>query len=85
MLRELQAVTPALKSISLDTSLSESVRKQADAILVLAHKPTASPEFRSGVMSMPAYWRTRGDTGLIAGGYAALTNIGADELHDFVH
>ena len=49
MLRELQAVTPALKSIALDTSLSESVRKQAEAILVLARKPNGSPEFRSGL------------------------------------
>jgi hypothetical protein len=47
MLRELQAVTPALKSIALDSSLSESVRKQAQAILVLARKPNASPEFQS--------------------------------------
>jgi hypothetical protein len=49
MLRELQAVTPALKSIALDSSLSESVRKQAQAILVLAHKPNASPEFQSRI------------------------------------
>ena len=48
MLRELQAVTPALKSIALDNSLSESVRKQAQAILVLARKP-AAPEFQSRV------------------------------------
>jgi hypothetical protein len=47
MLRELQAVTPALKSIALDSTLSESVRKQAQAILVLAHKPNATPEFQS--------------------------------------
>lgn len=46
MLRELQAVTPALKSIALDASLSDGVRKQAEAILVLAHKP-ASPDFQS--------------------------------------
>ena len=46
MLRELQAVTPALKSIALDNSLSESVRKQAQAILVLARKPNISPEFQ---------------------------------------
>ena len=49
MLRELQAVTPALKSIALDNRLSESVRKQAEAILVLAHKPNASPDFQSGL------------------------------------
>jgi hypothetical protein len=49
MLRELQAVTPALKSIALDSTLSESVRKQAQAILVLAHKPNASPEFQSRI------------------------------------
>src|SRR5436305_1679448 len=47
MLRELQAVTPALKSIALDPSLSENVRKQAQAILVLARKPNATPEFQS--------------------------------------
>jgi hypothetical protein len=45
----LQAVTPALKSIALDSTLSESVRKQAQAILVLAHKPNASPEFQSRI------------------------------------
>jgi len=50
MLRELQAVTPALKSIALDKSLNESVRKQAEAILVLARKPNASPEFQSRVV-----------------------------------
>ncbi len=50
MLRELQAVTPALKSIALDSSLSESVRNQAESILALAHKPSASPEFRSGLV-----------------------------------
>jgi hypothetical protein len=49
MLRELQAVTPALKSIALDSSLSESVRKQAQAILVLARKPNASPELQSRI------------------------------------
>ena len=50
MLRELQAVTPAIKSIALDNSLSDSVRKQAEAILVLARKTNASPEFRSGLL-----------------------------------
>jgi hypothetical protein len=59
MLRELQAVTPALKSIALDTSLSESVRKQAEAILVLARKPNASPEFRSGLAARSIYWKTQ--------------------------
>ena len=47
MLRELQAVTPALKSIALDNSLSESVREQAEAILVLARKPSTSPDFQT--------------------------------------
>jgi len=47
MLRELQAVTPAIKSIALDSNLSESVRKQAQAILVLARKPNVAPEVRS--------------------------------------
>jgi hypothetical protein len=55
MLRELQAVTPALKSIASDKSLSDRVRKQAEAILVLAHKPNASPDFQSGVIGAPAY------------------------------
>ena len=50
MLRELQAVTPALKSIALDSSLSESVRKQAETILVLARKPNPLPDSRSGLM-----------------------------------
>lgn len=47
MLRELQAVTPALKSIALDNSLSESVREQAEAILVLARKPSTTPDFQT--------------------------------------
>jgi hypothetical protein len=85
MLRELQAVTPALKSIALDKSLSDSVRKQAEAILVLAHKPNASPDFQSGVISPPAYWRTQIDAALIAGSDAALTNVGADEFNYFIH
>jgi len=38
LLRELQAVTPALKSITSDPSLSESVRKRAEAILALVRK-----------------------------------------------
>jgi hypothetical protein len=49
MLRELQAVAPALKSIALDNSLTESVRKEAEAILVLAHK-SASPAFQSELL-----------------------------------
>ena len=49
MLRELQAVTPALKSIALDSSLSESVRKQAETILVLARKPNPLPDSSSGI------------------------------------
>ncbi len=85
MLRELQAVTPALKSIALDTSLSESVRKQAEAILVLAHKPNALPEFQSGVTSRPGYWRPQIDATLIARSDAALMNVGADEFYDFIH
>lgn len=85
MLRELQAVTPALKSIALDKTLSDSVRKQAEAILVLAHKPNASPDFQSGVISAPAYWRTRIDAALIAGSDATLTNVGADEFNYFIH
>jgi hypothetical protein len=38
LLRELQAVTPALRSIVSDASLSESVRKHAEAILALVRK-----------------------------------------------
>jgi hypothetical protein len=38
LLRELQAVTPALRSIASDASLSESVRKHALAILALVRK-----------------------------------------------
>jgi hypothetical protein len=38
LLRELQAVTPALKSITSDASLSENVRKHAEAILALVRK-----------------------------------------------
>jgi hypothetical protein len=38
LLRELQAVTPALRSIASDASLSESVRKHAEAILALVRK-----------------------------------------------
>jgi hypothetical protein len=38
LLRELQAVTPALRSIASDPSLSESVRKHAEAILALVRK-----------------------------------------------
>lgn len=38
LLRELQAVTPALRSIASDASLSESVRKHALAILGLVRK-----------------------------------------------
>jgi len=37
-LRELQAVTPALKSIAADASLSETVRKHAEAILAMVRK-----------------------------------------------
>jgi hypothetical protein len=58
MLRELQAVTPALKSIALDARLGESVRKQAEAILVLAHRPNASPDFRSGLAAPSFNWKT---------------------------
>lgn len=38
LLRELQAVTPALRNIASDASLSESVRKHAEAILALVRK-----------------------------------------------
>ena len=38
LLRELQAVTPALRSIASDASLSESVRKHAEAILAFVRK-----------------------------------------------
>jgi hypothetical protein len=38
MLRELQAATPALKVIALDKTLTESVRKRAEAILALMRK-----------------------------------------------
>jgi hypothetical protein len=38
LLRELQAVSPALRSIASDASLSESVRKHAEAILALVRK-----------------------------------------------
>jgi hypothetical protein len=38
LLRELHAVTPALRSIASDASLSESVRKHAEAILTLVRK-----------------------------------------------
>ena len=85
MLRELQAVTPALKSIALDTSLSESVRKQAEAILALAHKPNASPDFQTGLISPSAYWDAQIDAVSVAGGDAVLTNVGADEFNDFIH
>jgi hypothetical protein len=84
MLRELQAVTPALKSIALDKSLSESVRKQAAAILVLARKPNATPEFRSGLLPQSVYWKTQ-TAGLAASRDAALMNIGAYEFYDFIH
>ena len=66
MLRELQAVTPALKSIALDTSLSEAVRKQAEAILVLARKPNASPDFRSGLAVPSIYWKTQTRAALVS-------------------
>jgi hypothetical protein len=66
MLRELQAVTPALKSIALDASLSESVRKQAEAILVLARKPNASPEFRSELAAPSIYWKTQIGAALVS-------------------
>lgn len=87
MLRELQAVTPALKSIALDTSLSESVRKQAEAILVLAHKPNVTPDFQSRLVDphRRIYWETQGVVALIARSDAALMNIGADEFNDFIH
>jgi hypothetical protein len=38
LLRELQVVTPALRRIASDASLSESVRKHAEAILALVRK-----------------------------------------------
>ena len=38
LLRELQAVTPALRSIASDASLTERVRKHAEAILALVRK-----------------------------------------------
>lgn len=83
-LRELQAVTPALKSIALDNSLSENVRKQAEAILVLAHKPNVTPDFQSGL----AYRQglvIGTEAALVARGDAALMNVGADEFNDFIH
>lgn len=66
MLRELQAVTPALKSIALDTSLSETVRRQAEAILVLARRPNASPDFRSGLAAPSIYWKTQTRAALVS-------------------
>jgi hypothetical protein len=86
MLRELQAVTPALKSIALDNSLTESVRKEAEAILVLAHKP-ASPAFQSELLDAPrkVYWEMQADGALIARSDAALMNVGANEFDNFIH
>lgn len=49
-LRELQAVTPALKSIALDSSLSESIRTHADALLALARKPNTAPQLQGGTL-----------------------------------
>lgn len=86
MLRELQAVTPALKSIALDNSLTESVRKEAEAILVLAHKP-ASPAFQSELLDPPrrVYWEMQADAALIARSDAALMHVRANEFNDFIH
>jgi hypothetical protein len=84
-LRELQAVTPALKSIALDSSLSESVRKQAQAILVLARKPNASPDFRSGLAVPSIYRETRIDAALPRSSDAVLVHVRANELYDFIH
>ncbi len=83
-LRELQAVTPALKSIALDNSLSENVRKQAEAILVLAHKPNVTPDFQSG-LAYPQGLVIGTEAALVARGDAALMNVGADEFNDFIH
>jgi hypothetical protein len=85
MLRELQAVTPALKSIALDTSLSESVRKQAEAILVLAHKPNMTPDSQSGLCrpATSGYWYA--EPALAARSNAALVNVGTDKSNDFIH
>jgi hypothetical protein len=83
-LRELQAVTPALKSIALDNSLSENVRKQAEAILVLAHKPNVTPDFQSG-LAYPQGLVIGTEAALVARGDPALMNVGADEFNDFIH
>jgi len=83
MLRELQAVTPALKSIALDTSLSESVRKQAEAILVLAHKPNMTQDSRSGLCRPTT--AVYAEAVSVARTDAALVKVGTDEFNDFIH
>jgi hypothetical protein len=48
-LRELQAVTPALKSVALDASLSNSIRAHAEALLALARRPNTTPQLQGGL------------------------------------
>lgn len=48
-LRELQAVTPALKSVVLDTTLGQSTRAHAEALLALARRPVTTPQLQGGL------------------------------------
>lgn len=87
MLRELQAVTPALNSIALDKSLTEEVRTQAGAILALARKTSSTPEFRSRLADPQGLVAGRGNAepSSIERSHAALADIRLDELHDVIH
>jgi hypothetical protein len=80
-LRELQAVTPALKSVALDSTLSKSERAHAEALLALARKPAATPLFQSSLLGSQKVIGRKS----ITSSHAVFANVSADELDDLIH